>query len=1694
MTTPDVIGLPQATAESTLLAADLLVGRVSDATHPTIPAGSVSGQNPIGGSVAEFGAEVDLVVSLGPAPEDVDNDGDGFTENQGDCNDADATIFPGAPDPNGDGIDQNCDGFDGTEPVAEVVVEPARLDLLAGESRQLRAWAIFGDGTAQIATAIADWQSTNGATATVSATGRVTAVAGNGPAQITATVDATVGSANVTVTDVDGSDDDAPTVEITSPEDGDSVFGPIDVIGTADDPNLVRYELLISPAGEESFTKIGDGTSPVVGGALGQLDPALILNGLYNLRLTVLDAGGNETSDEIGVQVDGQLKVGNFTLTYTDVEVPVSGIPLRVQRTYDSRDKRRGDFGVGWRLGFQTLELTCTEPLGRGWYVARSGLTFGLIPTRAHRCSIVVPGRRAEQFEFEPSPMVSPLVPFSFLRGSFRPLPGTTGTLEVVDGAFLAITDPQPGEVTLLDDADFSPFAPQRFRYTTREGTVVELGPDGVERIEDRNGNSLTLGAAGITHSSGKTVTFHRDDQGRIVELVDPLGNVQVYRYSAAGDLVSHQDAAGNVTRFYYDDGHFLLTSEDPLGRRPGRFEYDDDGRLVRLIDASGNVTRIDGDAVGRREVLTDRLGFVRILELDARGNPIREVDPLGGVTQRVFDGRDNLLQETDPLGHTTTMTYNAFDEVVQRVDPLGNVETFTYDDLGRVLTETDEEGGVVTRTYDSRGNQLSITDQEGHVTRWTYTSTGEVETFRERDGGVTTFAHDGNGNVISEVDPLGHVTTFTYDARGDLLSETTTRTAGGQARQMTTSYTYDAVGRLTSTTHPDGSRTQEIYDAADRKVAEVDELGRRTDFEYDVFDQLTATIYDDGSRDERTYDAEGRLVSRTDREGREHTFAHDALGRMIRATKPGGDTRTYTYDDAGRQTSRTDLRGGVTERVFDADDNLVLLRDALGNETIYGYDAVGNPGSETDANGHQTRYEYDGRFMLVRVIFPDGSEQSFTYDELGRPTSVTDPAGRTTTLAYDPASILTPAGGVLPGRLTSVTDALGATWSFAWDEADNLISQTDPNGHVTRWEHDDRGRTLRQILPLGMVRTWTYDAAGNKVSETDYNGQTLGFEHDAFDRLTRKILPGGGEVRWTFTAEGEVATTTDARGVTSYAYDGLGRLTGVTDPDGVTLSYTYDADNNLTSVTSPAGTVSYAYDLLGRLMAVNNPAGATTTYAYDPVGNLLARHQPNGTSAEHAYDSRNRLVGITHRAPDSSVLASYSYVLGPAGNVLGASEANGRTVDYAYDAALRLTGEQIADPVLGTETLTYAYDAVGNRLSATDASGTTAYAYDANDRLLSAGGVSFTYDANGNVTSRTEGGVTTSLTWDVENRLAALDAPGQTISYAYDADGVRVGRVIDGVATRFVVDKHRPFAQVLEERDSGGGLLASYARGHGLISQTRGGETHYYHPDRLGTTRLLTDAAGRVSDSYLYEAFGSLLDADGTTVNPFLYTGEQREEGLGLYFLRARYLDPSVGRFLSVDPFEGFLAQPESLPRYLYAFNDPVRFVDPSGEAAIALNPGSPLSDFSLTNAIGGIVRSAGLRFGAVLAKLSPRALALTGTLTFAELQLLRRKNEIKKRWNHHGIEKRWLKGNKILECAFDTTDQILSILITRKRHQRYTNRARSQAGYKKDGNHIPNADLTCEKLMDIITYVYAAETRLQVIFIAAIEPYCHK
>jgi RHS repeat-associated protein len=216
-------------------------------------------------------------------------------------------------------------------------------------------------------------------------------------------------------------------------------------------------------------------------------------------------------------------------------------------------------------------------------------------------------------------------------------------------------------------------------------------------------------------------------------------------------------------------------------------------------------------------------------------------------------------------------------------------------------------------------------------------------------------------------------------------------------------------------------------------------------------------------------------------------------------------------------------------------------------------------------------------------------------------------------------------------------------------------------------------------------------------------------------------------------------------------------------------------------------------------------------------------------------------------------------------------------------------------------------------------------FTYDANDRISGD-----TFDANGN--TLTSGGVT--YTYDFADRLVGTSTGVQIV---YDGDGNRAAETAGGTTTKYLVDTLTPtgYAQVAEEIISGT-VSAQYTYGLMRISQNRAGVVSYYGYDAGGSTRQLMNNAGVVTDTYAYDAFGNTVAQTGSTTNSYQYGAEQFDASLQMYYLRARYYRPLVGRFLNKDKFEGDDEEYLNLPPYTYANADPVNGSDPTGNEVI--------------------------------------------------------------------------------------------------------------------------------------------------------------
>ena len=1382
------------------------------------------------------------------------------------------------------------------------------------------------------------------------------------------------GEATTTVNVLDPTDTEAPTVslDLSGIVNGE-ITDPVEIKGSVNDTNLDYYALEVAPAdGSQPFKEMFRGTSTVNNGVLGVLDPTLLPNDTYQVRLVAYDVNGAGNGVSELLDVKGDLKLGNFQLSFTDLEIPVSGIPITLTRTYDTlTSNSQDDFGYGWRMEFRNAQVRTSLPKDE-LYEELSFRSVGF--KEGDSVYITLPGGKRERFTFKLESMKVMGIPLSAFMGNralyiptFVADKDSTSTLTVKTAGIALIKGTDGQVVPFSGGSAFAHYNTQDwgnyYQLTTKEGVVynIDATTGDINTITNRNGDVLNFSDGGIVSSNGQQVTFERDAQGRIVAAIDPMGNRVKYEYDAKGDLVKVTDRENNVTQFKYNatQAHYLNEIIDPLGKTGVRNEYDENGRLTKVFNALGNSVQLEYNPDNSLYTTKDALGNATTYEYDLRGNVITEVDAKGGITRRTYDEDNNLLSETNPEGETSSSTYDSSGNKLTETDALGNVTRYTYNAKGDLLSTTDALGNTVTNTYDSNGNPTTISGLANGPINLTYGAGGLLTTLTTAEG-TTTYEYDGRGNVTKEVDPLGHETTYTYDGNGNRLTETKKLTTAEGIQTLTTTTEYNAKGDVIKVTDALGNVTQMAYDANGNKTQEIDALGRVTKYVYSDGGQLLETIYADATpnndsdnpRTRKEYDAANRVIAEIDELGRRTEFQYDALGRLTFTLFPdltpndaSDNPRTESrYDDAGRVIAEVDERGNITRYEYDAlgRRTKTILPDGTANndsdnpQIVVTYDALGRQLTQVDPLGRTTQYLYDSLGRSIGQVFADQTDISTTYDLAGRVVGKTDQMGNKTQYEYNAV-----------GQLTAVIDALNQRTEYQYNELGNLISQKDALGNTTRYEYDGLGRRIATDLPLGQEATMTYDAVGNVLSTTDFNGQTIHFEYDERNRLLSRIFPDNSRVAYTYTLTGQRATETSSLGTITYSYDVRDNLLSRVDADGVKIEYSYDAANNRTAVKVPSGQTSYSFDEQNRLKTVTDPQAGVTTYTYNLAGNLIKTTLANGTTETREYDLLNRLLYL-QSSNSSGVINSFRYTLDKVGNRLAIVEQDGRQSNYQYDALYRLLQEEIIDGT--TRTISYTYDAVSNRLSRNDSlEGNTSYEYDGNDRLLKevTNGVTttYTYDNNGNTLTKTVGTAKTTYEWDVENRLVGADTDGDgvnDVTNEYDGDGIRIRQTVAGEETHFLVDRNRDYAQVLEEYTPSKIIKASYIYGHDLISQLRNTERSFYHVDGLGSTRALTDINGLLTDAYAYEAFGEIIKQLGNTQNSYLFAGEQRDPNLGLDYLRARYLDVNSGRFYGRDPFKGFYKNPITLNKYVYANTNPANIIDPSGNfGIIGLNMG---------------------------------------------------------------------------------------------------------------------------------------------------------
>lgn len=980
------------------------------------------------------------------------------------------------------------------------------------------------------------------------------------------------------------------------------------------------------------------------------------------------------------------------------------------------------------------------------------------------------------------------------------------------------------------------------------------------------------------TDNKGRQTTSSYNSQGNETSSTDANGHKTSYTYDNYGNLLSQTTPSGKVTTFTYapDNQISSITTPDD---KTATFAYDNH-KLVKSTDKDGHATVITYDKTGQPTSIV-KGSSTTTYQYDTNGL-VASVTKNGHTTSFVNDKLGRPVETTMPSGAKLTTTYDEHGNVLTQTDPLGHKTSSTYDDFGNVLTSTDASGVVTTNTYDNSGNLTSSTTGKS-VTTYEYDAYDQLTAIKINGKTKQSISYDDTGMPTTQTNSAGQATTASYDKAGLLIAQT--------ADKSTTKYAYDADDQQIAETDGNGGVTSTEYDVMGRPVKTTDPLKRVTTYTYDNLNNLTSMTVA-GHTTTFTYNADNQLVSQTDALGHTTSYTYNADNQLIKTTNALGETTTNTYNDLGLLANTTNNRGETMLTYgYDAEGQVTTLTDGNQHVQKIAYDANGRVIAVTDAMGNDVdKTTYTALSQIATKVNARNEQTAFAYSDDNTVTTRTDAKGVKSTVTTD-----------LYGRVTSQQDSLTSA-KATYNTQGAVLSQGATTGENTTTYTYDNNQNVTSEQNADSKITYTYDLADQITRWTNARQQATNYTYDALGHVTA-VKSADTNNTYTYDANGNVLTADNANAKTAFTYDALNRVVAYT-TNGQTTKYTYDDRGFMTKLTYPSGkAVTYDYDVMGNMLAVTDWNGNKTAYEYDKNNQVVSVDNWNKTRETRSYDVSGQVTSIVVKLGDK-VIQNETYAYDANHNLIKQNNVN-----HTFDALNRLTSG-------------YAYDKAGN---ITSGNGLT-MTYDKDSRLQSVNKVATTSDADGNLTAYTVAGKAHKATYNSQNQLTAYDGA----TYTYDANG---NRLTAGAQT-YITDAT---GQVLADKDNqyvygAQGLIGYYGKTGKFVTVTS---------DNRGDILNLLDEAGTVRGTMSYGDYGAVTKTTGTVDTPFKYAGRLGviTDNNGLVYLKTRYYNPRLMRFMNRDTVAGSVTDSQSLNRFSYVEGNPLTYVDLNGQARTWLN-----------------------------------------------------------------------------------------------------------------------------------------------------------
>ena len=1060
-----------------------------------------------------------------------------------------------------------------------------------------------------------------------------------------------------------------------------------------------------------------------------------------------------------------------------------------------------------------------------------------------------------------------------------------------------------------------------------------------------------------VRDGEGNESHYMYDGMGRLLAMYMPKAwktrkDEYVYKYDFLDRLIdtirpdgSHQrqirDGEGNILKNVHPNAYDALT-DDGEGIR---YEYDSDGNNIRIHYPDGGCERIFYDAEGKRTkhvmpeyydpILDDGIGTS--YEYDFAGRLAKIILPDGTVEAEYgYDLSGNILTKTDALGHTSYYAYDLRGNLTRSLVPskkeqdedLYQKVTFSYDGNGNKVKEHRFSG-----YWDKDGNLLRK-DGTGLCLTYRYDCRNRLVQVEDGLGAVIKYRYDVRGNRIYEekaINPeVRQIIHFVHDKAGRLIERREELDSGlepvsGEYKTAVTTHGYDGNGNRIFTQTPEGYRITREYDTLDRLISErvedrLNGIDRTVRVNYDKAGNITKLIRQgkDGMPWEisYSYDLKDRITHANDYFGPVFQYEYDKNDRLLKEALAGAELErsyAYTYDYHGNLVTETDSEGTLQEKhSYRADGKLAQSRFADGNELEYSY----------GINGLQQE------IRTARSQRADRAAQVYTYDARGRITGIQDGNQNQTGYHMDPW-----------GRVHQIETAEGGKENFAYDYAGHITSTTDANGGVITYRYNSQGKVCEIIDQEGNSETFRYDREGRRIFHEDRIGNQVRTTYNVDGRPVLERAcdhMGENEVSrsWEYDGIGNVKKAVAGGFCYTYEYRPDGKLIKKSSSGRTLISCTYHADKSLKSLTDVSGkTVHYGYDSLGRLERICDDNGdEIVRYGHTAGGKLKEIRHGNGMHTIYEYDTDDNIIRLTLKNEEGIVFSDFRYeydwngnrVLKSGSSILpGEENIKEQVIRYQYDSMDRLIEEKYdGKPVK------YIYDRCGNRLVKVDSDGKEEYNYNRKNQLIShkkgTESVEYRYDLQGNILEEVDGRGKTEYYYNAFNQQTfVLMKDGGAQENWYDAEFLRAEVAENGCRSRFLYYN----GELLAESELNDTVRNRYILGYGVAASWQKEGYHSYHLDEQNSTAYITDSGRRIENSYQYDAFGVIREKNENVYNRILYTGQQYDQVTGQHYLRARYYNPVLGRFLQEDVYRG-----DGLNLYVYCENNSVIYYDPSG------------------------------------------------------------------------------------------------------------------------------------------------------------------